>query len=115
VDIPLAKVLQIGEANLEKDYKDFLATAKKIDPNKTPAEVMKLLSNDHPTEQNLLQSARNTLEGLRKFLVEKKIVTIPSETRPAVMETPPYARSGTFASMDTPAPTSKRPRKRSTM
>jgi uncharacterized protein (DUF885 family) len=102
LDIPLTKVLQIGEANLEKDYKDFVATAKKIDPNKSPAEVMKYISNDHPTEQNLLQSAKSTLEGLRQFLVEKKIVTIPSETRPIVKETPPYARSGTFASMDTP-------------
>src|SRR3981189_2143835 len=33
---------------------------------------------------------------------DHKIVTIPSEVRPTVMETPPYARSGSFASMDTP-------------
>ncbi|HUS05659.1 MAG TPA: DUF885 domain-containing protein [Bryobacteraceae bacterium] len=102
LDIPLNKVLQIGEANLEKDYKDFLATAKKIDPGKSPAEVMKAMSSDHPGEENLMQSAGNTLEGIRRFLVEKKIITIPSETRPVVMPTPPYARSGTFASMDTP-------------
>jgi uncharacterized protein (DUF885 family) len=30
------------------------------------------------------------------------LVTIPSEVRPRVEETPPFARSGSFASMDTP-------------
>jgi len=35
-------------------------------------------------------------------VAEKGIVTIPSEVRPRIEETPPYARSGSFASMDTP-------------
>ena len=34
--------------------------------------------------------------------MDKKIVTIPSEVRPTIAETPPYARNGSFASMDTP-------------
>ena len=37
-----------------------------------------------------------------QFLIDKKIVTIPSEVRPTILETPPYARNGGFASMDTP-------------
>ncbi len=44
VDWPLAQVLSTGEANLAKDYAAFVETAKKIDPSKTPAEVMKMLS-----------------------------------------------------------------------
>ena len=102
VDLPLEKVLAIGEANLAKDYRDFVETARKIDPGKTPAQVMKLISNDHPTAETLVSSAKNTIESIRQFIVEKKIITIPSEVRPTIMETPPYARSGSFASMDTP-------------
>ena len=102
VDLPLDKVLAIGEANLEKDYKDFVETARKIDPDKTPAQVMKSISKDHPTAATLISSAKDTIESIRQFIVQKKIITIPSEVRPTIMETPPYARSGSFASMDTP-------------
>jgi uncharacterized protein (DUF885 family) len=102
VDIPLPKLLEVAEANLRRDQERFAAVAKQIDPNKTPAEVMKLISNDYPTEEDLIPSARRIVERIRQFLVDKHIVTIPSEVRPTITETPPYARDGGFASMDTP-------------
>jgi uncharacterized protein (DUF885 family) len=102
VDLPLDKLLVLGEANLQRDQEAFRAVARKIDDKKTPAEVMKGLSDDHPTEADLIPSARRTIEKIRKFLVDKRIVTIPSEVRPTILETPPYARNGSFASMDTP-------------
>jgi uncharacterized protein (DUF885 family) len=102
VDIPLDKLLAIGEVNLKRDHDKFVATAKKIDPNKSPAEVMKMISDDHPTEADLIPSARRTIEKIRQFIVDRHIVTIPSEVRPTITETPPYARNGGFASMDTP-------------
>jgi hypothetical protein len=104
VELPLADLLARGEAQLEKDYRAFVDTARKIDPNKSPAEVMKDLSNDHPTSADLIPSVRRSVEAARQYLVEKKIVTVPSEVRPLIEETPPYARSGSFASMDTPGP-----------
>src|SRR5947209_3688216 len=63
---------------------------------------MQGLSADHPTEDDLIPAARRTIEKIRQFLVDHHIVTIPSEVRPTVLETPPYARNGGFASMDTP-------------
>ncbi|HTO88936.1 MAG TPA: DUF885 domain-containing protein [Thermoanaerobaculia bacterium] len=104
VQTPLSEVLATGEADLEKNYAAFVETARKIDPSKTPAEVMKSLSNDHPTAQDLIPSVQKSVEAARKFLVDKHIVTIPSEVRPIVTETPPFARFGSFASMDTPGP-----------
>jgi len=104
VDTPLDRILSIGEKNLEKDYNDFIDTARKIDPEKTPAEVMKWLSDQHPTEESLISDARRTIEGIIQFIKDNKIVSIPSEVRPTITETPPYARLGTFASMDTPGP-----------
>jgi uncharacterized protein (DUF885 family) len=102
VDIPLDRLLAIGEANLRRDQEAFRAVAAKIDAAKSPAEVMRSLSDDHPTEADLIPSARRTIEKIRRFLVDRRIVTIPSEVRPTVLETPPYARNGSFASMDTP-------------
>jgi hypothetical protein len=102
VDTPLDRLLAIGEANLEKDYKAFVETARRIDPSKSPAEVMAAISNDHPTEADLIPATRRTLGSIRQFLVDRKIIDLPSEGFPLVEETPPYARSGSFASMDSP-------------
>ena len=104
VDAPLDRILAIGEANLEKDYNAFIETARKIDPSRKPEEVMRSLSNDHPTEVSLIPDAKKTIDGFIQFIRDKKIVTIPSDVRPTITETPPYARSGAFASMDTPGP-----------
>jgi uncharacterized protein (DUF885 family) len=104
VELPLDALLAKGEAQLEKDHAAFLETAKRIDPAKTPAQVMKSLSDEHPSAEDLLPSVRRSVEAARQFLVEKDIVTIPSEVRPRVEETPPFARGGSFASMDNPGP-----------
>jgi uncharacterized protein (DUF885 family) len=102
VDIPLDRLLALGEANLEKDHRAFLATAREVAPGATPQAAMRSLEADHPGAADLLASVRATLEGTRQFLIDHQIVDLPSEVRPIVAETPPYARVGTFASMDTP-------------
>lgn len=102
ITMPLDKLLARGEQQLDKDYKDFVATAAKIDATKSPAEVMKAVSDDHPKEDELIAFVAASLEDARKFVVEKQLVTLPSEVRPIVAETPGFARAATFASMDTP-------------
>jgi uncharacterized protein (DUF885 family) len=102
LDIPLDKLLAVGEANLKRDQEAFVATAKKIDPTKTPAQVLARLTDDHPKPDDLVAATRATIERTRKFLIDRKIVTVPSEVRPTVMETPAFQRTGGFASMDTP-------------
>jgi uncharacterized protein (DUF885 family) len=104
VEMPLAALLARGQAQLDKDHAAFLETARRIDPARTPAEVMRSLSDDHPTAEDLIPQVRRSVEDARRFLVEKDIVTIPSEVRPLIEETPPFARGGSFASMDTPGP-----------
>ncbi len=102
VDIPLPRLLALGEAQLAKDHRAFVEVARLVAPGKTPAEAMASLETDHPTAETLISSANATVEGARQFLIEHQIVDIPSDVRPKVTETPPYARSGSFASMDTP-------------
>jgi uncharacterized protein (DUF885 family) len=102
VDLPLERILAIGEANLEKDYQALVALAKEIDPAATPEAVIAGITKEHPTEATLVEDTKRTIEEARQFLIDRKIVTVPSEVRPTILETPPYARSGGFASMDTP-------------
>jgi len=107
VDISLARLLEIGMANLRLNQQAFKDTAAKVDPNKTPREILAELEKDHPAPDKLLQSFRDTLGGLKDFLSQHNIVKLPSEVLPIVEETPPFARALTFASMDTPGPFEK--------
>jgi len=107
VDTPLDQLLNIGRANLEKNQADFNRVAKELEPDKKPSEVLAELTKDHPAPDQLLQSFRGTFDGLINFIRTKHIITIPSDVRPTLQETPPFMRATTSASMDTPGPFEK--------
>jgi uncharacterized protein (DUF885 family) len=104
VELPLAELLAKGEAQLAKDRAAFLETAKRIDPRKTPHQVMELVARDHPAADDLVPAVARSVEAARQFAIDKKLITIPSEVRPKIRETPPYRRGTGFASMDSPGP-----------
>ena len=104
VDIPLDRLLQIGYDNLRANQKMFRETAAKIDPNRTPQQILEELEKDHPAPDKLLDAFRETTTRLRDFIIEHKIVTVPSTVLPILEETPPFERALTTASMDTPGP-----------
>jgi hypothetical protein len=107
VDIPLDRLLEIDRANMRQNQAEFKRVAAELDPQKMPSEVLAELVADHPTPDHLLQAFRDTFNELTSFIREKHIVTIPSDVRPIVQETPPFMRATTFASMDTPGPYEK--------
>jgi uncharacterized protein (DUF885 family) len=107
VDTPLDRLLEIGMANLRQNQQAFKDTAAKIDPSKTPQQILEELEKDHPVPDKLLQTFRDTLGGLKDYLQDHHIVKLPSQVLPIVQETPPFARALTFASMDTPGPFEK--------
>jgi uncharacterized protein (DUF885 family) len=107
VDVPLKRLLEIGYGNLRENQQHFVAVCKKIDAAKTPREVAEKVENDHPAPDQLLHRFRETFDGLIEFINARHIITIPSEVRPILEETPPFARALTTASMDTPGPYEK--------
>jgi len=108
VDLPPEKILEIGLAELKKEQEAFAEAAKVIDPDKSAVEVFKQLQSEHPSADALLADVGKNLEQIRKFVVTKKLVSIPSEVRARVKETPQFRRATSFASMDTPGPFEKR-------
>jgi uncharacterized protein (DUF885 family) len=102
IDLPLKKLLATGEAALARDRARFQKVAAGFAPGKSLKEVMAQLADDHPREIDLLSETRASLEHTRKFLVDRDLVTLPSNLRPTVTETPAFARNGAFASMDSP-------------
>ena len=108
IDLPPQKILEIGLTQLRKEQKAFAEAAKRIDSTKSPVEVFKQMQSEHPTPDSLLADIGKDLEQIRKFVVTRKLVTIPSDVRAKVKETPQYRRATSFASMDTPGAFEKR-------
>jgi uncharacterized protein (DUF885 family) len=104
VDIPLDKLLEIGWADLHKNQEHFKRVAKELDPDKDARAILEELGANHPAPDQLLASFRATFDSLIDFIRTHHIVTIPSDVRPILEETPPFMRATTFASMDTPGP-----------
>ena len=96
------QLLEIGMRELGRTQRLFAELAGQIDPGKGPREVFKEIQRDHPTEQSLIPDTARDLEAIRQFVVDHRILTLPSRVRARVMETPQYLRSTSFASMDTP-------------
>jgi uncharacterized protein (DUF885 family) len=104
VDIPLDKLLEIGWADLRKNQVHFIEVAKELEPDKEPGAVLEELGANHPAPDHLLDAFRATFDGLVSFIKSHHIVTIPSDVRPILEESPPFMRATTTASMDTPGP-----------
>jgi uncharacterized protein (DUF885 family) len=107
VDLPLDHLLQMGYADLHRNQEEFKRVAAEIDPKKTPQQILVELEHEHPAPDQLLQTFRDVLGGIREYIVDHNIVTIPSRVPPIVEETPAFERALTFASMDTPGPYEK--------
>src|SRR2546421_9013509 len=109
VDLPPAKILEIGLTKLKEEQQTFADAAKIIDPNKSPAEVFKEIQKDHPGADKLIPDIAKNLDHIRGYVTEHKIVGIPPNSKAAqVKETPQYDRATSFASMDTPGPFEKK-------
>lgn len=101
------QILEIGMKHLKEEQQKFAEIAAKIDPSKKPIDVFKELQKEHPTAENLIPDTKKNLDAIRQYLIDKKIVSLPSDVKALVKETPQYARATSFASMDTPGPFEK--------
>ena len=104
VDTPLERLLEIGYQDLRRNQEEFRRVAAEIDSRRSPQQILQELESDHPAPAQLMDAFRGVLGGLRTFLEERHIITIPSPVPPIVEETPPFMRALTTASMDTPGP-----------
>jgi uncharacterized protein (DUF885 family) len=104
------ELLDVARRELKRKQAQFLETARIIDPSKTAPEVFKAIQKDHPTEQSLIPDVTRNLDNIRRFVVERHLVEIPSAPPARVTKTPQFLRATSFASMDTPGPFEKKAR-----
>ncbi|MFY1829715.1 DUF885 domain-containing protein [Myxococcus fulvus] len=101
-------LLAWGHAEMKRTQTQFREVAGRLGPGKVPMDVYRELSKEHPTPAELVPTTTATLEDIRAFLIRERIITVPSEVRAQVAETPSFNRSLSFASMSTPGPFEQR-------
>ena len=106
VDTPLLDVLSIGQANLEQNLRRLDEAAARFlsqvgAPGKSVREAVAQVAANHPAAEALIPETRNMLEDIRQALIDHDIISVPSEERCQVTETPSYMRYA-FAAMDSP-------------
>ncbi|WP_437713100.1 DUF885 domain-containing protein [Sorangium sp. So ce448] len=90
LSMPLAEFKKMGEDDLAANKAAYQELARKV-------------KTSRPKAEQLLAEATRMMESARKFLVDKEIVSLPSDERAIVKETPPYMRWNA-AFLDAPGP-----------
>jgi hypothetical protein len=102
VDLPLPELEAIGRADLVRNQQALLAACADYAPDATTPDCMEKM-NVKKAPGGAVQGARAQLAGLKAFIREKDIVTIPGTEEAKVEEAPPYNRQN-FAYIDIPGP-----------
>lgn len=102
VDTPLPVLLRDGERELRETQDQMRAVAEEIAPGRGVEAALQLLAREHPTADGLVGEARAELDRIRAFVRSAEIMTPPARENLTVAETPQYARSLSFASLDAP-------------
>ncbi|HYI40932.1 MAG TPA: DUF885 domain-containing protein [Allosphingosinicella sp.] len=105
VDIPLAELEAIGRADLKRNQDSLRAACAAYAPGAGLQACMNKMSANKP-KGGAVQAARAQLAGLKRFIEEKDLVSIPGTEEAQVEESPPYNRQN-FAYIDIPGPYEK--------
>ncbi len=100
------ELLALGTQELHREQDRFAAAGRAIDPHRKPTEIFAAMQHEHPSAENLIRDTAKNLEAIRQFLIDRDIVSVPSNVRAIVAETPPYQHS-IFAEMVSPGPLEK--------
>ena len=99
LDLTLDRVAEVGRINLEDNLSRIRELAATIAPGRPVQEIVANISLHHPTAAALIPDTREMLEDIRQALIDHDIISLPSEDRCQVVETPAYMRYA-FAAMD---------------
>ncbi len=74
------------------DHDDHSSLGAQERENKFIGEVLQKISEDRPKRDDLMQTVKDDLNGIRQFIVDKKIVSLKSRDNLKVIATPPFMR-----------------------
>ncbi|MCH8745441.1 MAG: DUF885 domain-containing protein [Chloroflexi bacterium] len=101
INLPLAEVVELGQANLQNNLEQLTQVCTSINPTKSVREIVAEIGRNHPAPEALIPETREMLESIRQSLIDLDLISLPAEDRCQVIETPTYMRYA-FAAMDSP-------------
>ena len=99
LDVPLSRIAAIGQENLIDNLTQLKDVAQRLYPGRSVPDIVHEIGRNHPMAHDVIPETRKMLEEIRQFLIDFDVLSIPSEDRCQVMETPTYMRYA-FAAMD---------------
>jgi uncharacterized protein (DUF885 family) len=102
VTTPVEQLVQIGRADLASNQKLLGQACSRYAPGQTIEACMAKMSANKP-QGGAVAGARAQLAGLKQFIQQHDIVTIPGPEEAKVEEAPPYNRQN-FAYINIPGP-----------
>lgn len=102
VDLPLEEIERIGREDLARNQAAMREACAQFAPGATIPQCMARMGA-HKPEGGSVEGARAQLAGLRQFIVDHNIVTIPGTEEAQVDEAPPFRRQN-FAYIEIPGP-----------
>ena len=105
VTTPIAELQRIGEADLRSNQKLLGEACARYAAGQTIPACMAKMAANKPSG-GAVAGARAQLAGLKQFIIDKDIVSIPGPEEAKVEEAPPYNRQN-FAYINIPGPYEK--------
>jgi hypothetical protein len=102
VDLPLEEIERIGREDLARNQAALREACATFAPGATPLQCV-TRANEQKPQGGAVEGARAQLAGLRQFIVDNDIVSIPGTEEAQVDEAPPFRRQN-FAYIDIPGP-----------
>ncbi len=101
VTASLSELVALGQANLDANLEQLAAAAEVVTPGRGIKETVGDIGRRHPSAERLIPETQDMLENIRRSLVNLDLISVLSDDRCQVMETPTYMRYA-FAAMDSP-------------
>jgi hypothetical protein len=105
VDVPLENIERAGRQDLERNLSALRDACAAYAPGKTIPECIGMTDRNKP-EGGAIAGARRQLDELKRFVLDKDLVTVPGREEARVAESPPYRRYN-LAYIDIPGPYEK--------
>ncbi len=102
VDISLEELERIGREDLARNQQAMRDACGRFAPGATIPQCMARMSENKP-QGGSVEGARAQLAGLRQFIADNNLVSIPGTEEAQVAEAPPFRRQN-FAYIDIPGP-----------
>ena len=92
LDYTAEELLQTGWRLFEETKEQMEKVAREIDPTKSVKELMEEAKADHPGADELMDAYKKEMAGVRQFVIDHDIATIPAGELLKIEPTPPFLR-----------------------